>query len=202
MVATLPDVGSGQSTGGVRRPPARWFVLGAVLLLVIGGYFAAPHLVWLTAGAPPSFSAGAVVTVPSYGERGTHILAYEYGKEFTVRVPIRNSGIVPMTVTDVALTEQPRPLAETVAVTVAGERLPLTLWPGDTMRVELRVRFGNCRYYHEREMQNMSGAVVTGHVLGASAVATARFGHDLVAHSPMIIGCPDRTLVRGDDLRR
>lgn len=194
MVATLPDTRP-------RRPLARWCVLGA-LLLVIGAYFAAPHLVRLKADEPPSFSAGAVVTVPSFGERGAHILAYEYGKEFTVRVSISNSGPVPMTVTDVALTNEPRPLAETIGVRVAGERLPLTFWPGETLRVELRVRFGNCRYYHEREMQSMPGAVVTGHVLGASAVATAPFDHDLVAHSPMIIGCPDRTLVRGDDRRR
>lgn len=183
-------------------PARRWLVLLGVVVALLGAYLATPHLVRLEADAAPRFSPGAAVTVPSYGERGTHILAYRYGEEFTIGVPVTNSGVVPVEVTEIRLTDEPRPLVETTSVRAEGSPLPTTLWPGETVRIELRARFDNCRYYHEREMQTMPGLVVDGRVLGLPATASARLDHDLVAHSPMIIGCPDRTLVRGDDRRR
>lgn len=202
MVTLLPRPAPSAPPQERTRLPRRWLVLGGVASLLIGAYLLAPSAARLDAGAPPRFSAGAAVTVPSYGDRGTHILAYTYGEAFTVAVPIVNRGVVPVTITEIRLAEQARPLVETASVTVDGGRLPLTLWPGETAAVELRARFDNCRFYHEREMQTMRGAVVSGHVLGRPVTTTAEFDHDLVATSPMIVGCPDRTLVRGDDVRR
>lgn len=178
---------------------SRWRVaVVAGVALLLGGLLAAPYLIRLEAGGPPRFSPGAAVTVPAYG---THILAYSYGAEFTVDVPLVNRGILPMTITRIRLTDEPLPLAETTSVQVDGQPLPLTLWPGESASVALRARFANCRFYHEREMQTMPGALVDGHLLGRPVTQTADFDHDLVVHSPMIVGCPNRTLTRDDDIR-
>lgn len=202
MMTLLPGLVPGTPPPERTKVPRRWLVLGGMASLLIGAYLLAPSLARFDADTPPRFSAAAAVTVPSYGERGTQILAYAYGEQFTITVPIANRGVVPVTVTELRLTEKPRPLVETASVTVDGDRLPATLWPGETAVVELRARFDNCRYYHEREMQTMPGAVVSGHVLGRPVTAIAEFDRDLVVASPMIVGCPDRTLVRGDDIRR
>lgn len=177
----------------------RWRVAVAVLVAVLlGGVLLAPYLIRLDPGGAPRFSPGAAVTVPAYG---THILAYTYGDQFTVDVRLVNRGILPMTITRIRLTDEPRPLAETTSVQVDGQPLPTTLWPGESADVTVRARFANCRYYHEREMQTMPGVLVDGHLLGRPVTQTAAFDHNLVAHSPMIVDCPNRTLSRDDDIR-
>lgn len=178
---------------------SRWRVAAAVLVAVLlGGVLLAPYLIRLEASGAPRFSPGAAVTVPAYG---THILAYTYGEQFTVDVRLVNRGILPMTITRIRLTDEPRPLAQTTSVQVDGQPLPTTLWPGESADVTLRARFTNCRYYHEREMQTMPGVLVDGHLLGRPVTQTAAFDHNLVAHSPMIVDCPNRTLTRDDDIR-
>jgi hypothetical protein len=181
------------------RRRSRWRVAVVVLVAgLLGGLLGAPYLIRLEAGGPPRFSPGAAVTVPAYG---SHILAYSYGAEFTVDVRLVNRGILPLTITRIRLTDEPRPLVETTSVHVDGQRLPMTLWPGESADVALRARFANCRYYHERELQTMPGALVDGHLLGRPVTQIAAFDHDLVVHSPMIVGCPNRTLARDDDIR-
>jgi hypothetical protein len=50
----------------------------------------------------------------------------------------------------------------------------------------------------EAQVQTMPGAIVTGHVLGRPTRDVVDFDHAVVAPSPMIVGCPDRTLDRDE----
>ena len=181
----------------------RWVAAGGALLaaLAVSGYLALPSLARFAGGIEPVLPASAHVSLPTFGERGTDLLAYRYGESFTMTLPLVNDGLVPVTVTDVRLTDEPRPLAEVTAVTADDTALPVTVTAGETRRVELTVRFGNCRYYTERETQEYSGAVVDGSVFGRGMRLTAGFRHELVAASPMIASCPERTLRRDDDVR-
>ncbi len=65
-------------------------------------------------------------------------------------------------------------------------------------------RYGNCRYYHEREVQlYLRRSTIGGEVLGVGR-DTAAVALDQPAWwstSPMIVDCPDRTLNRDDDVR-
>lgn len=172
----------------------RWLLVGPAAMLAVA-YSALPLLTRLDEAAVAKFSPGAAVTVPGFEAAGAHILIYEHGKRLTVTVPVANSGPLPVTIIDVRLSDDARPLVRTEAA----ERLPVTLWPGRTAEVELTARFGNCRYYHERQLQTYPGVVVSGHVLGRPMRETVGFDRQLLVHSPMIVGCPDRTLVRDDD---
>lgn len=186
----------------VRRSRAWAVAMVVTVVSLLAGYLGLPFLAKAGTEGTPAFSSGAAVTVPGYDEHGVHILGYQHGAEFTVGVTLVNRSPVPLDVTDVRLTDEPRPLVETVGVKLDGRSLPVSLAPGESVRMELRARFGNCRYYHEREMQNMTAAMVTGELLGRSVSVEARFDRDFLVHSPMIVSCPERTLVRGDDLRR
>ena len=72
----------------------------------------------------------------------------------------------------------------------------------ETAIVAVTARYANCRYYHERELQTLAAATVETSALGVHATRTVPFDHPLVVPSPMIVECPDRTLVRDDDVRR
>jgi hypothetical protein len=168
-----------------------------VALLAVA-YLALPLLARLEQGVVPTFSDGAAATVPQFEGSGAHILGYAHGEKITVTVPLTNRGPVALTVTEVRLTEQPHPLVDVLSAAAGGRPLPVTLSPGETVPVELAARFGNCRHHNERQVQTMPGAIVTGHVLGRPTRDVVDFDHAVVAPSPMIVGCPDRTLDRDE----
>lgn len=168
---------------------------------MVAGYVALPHAARFEDGGAPRIDGPDRLVVEKFGDRGTHFVRYTHGQRFTVSVPVTNDGPVPVSVTDVRLTDEVSPLVETRSVTVAGGSLPFTIGPGDTVMVELATEFGNCRYYHERAVQTMPGAIVRGSVLGRPFREIARFDHPLAVHSQVILRCPDRTLIRGDDVR-
>ncbi len=182
-----------------RRVAASGLLLAA---LAAAAYVALPSLAHFAGGTSPTMPDDAHVPVPTFGERGSDVLAYEHGTTFTMTFPLVNDGWVPVTVRDVRLSDEARPLAEVTSVTSDDAALPVTVPAGETRRVVLTVRFDNCRYYHERELQVISGVVVDGSVLGRDLRTTAGFQHDLVVSSPMVASCPDRTLRRDDDVRR
>lgn len=182
----------------VRR---RWVVIGIVAALLVGGFFALPLLVRLGQDVTPRIDGPDGLAVEKYGAQGTHFVHYTHGQQFTVTVPLTNDGPLPISVTDVRLTDEVSPLVTTESVSTDAATLPVTIGPGDTVPVVLTARFGNCRYYHERAVQTMSGAIVRGDVLGRPFRELAGFDHPLAVHSQVILRCPDRTLVRGDDIR-
>jgi hypothetical protein len=209
-LSTLDRAAVARAAAAVARRPARWrrtwvlavgLVAALVVALVIGAYAAVPHLVRFAPDAVPAIEGPDGLVVEEYGARGTHFVHYTQGQQFTVAVPLTNAGPLPMKVTEVRLTDEVSPLVETRSVTVAGDGLPVTIGAGDTVTVELTAEFGNCRYYHERAVQTMPGAIVDGSVLGRDFRKLARFDHPLAVHSQVILRCPDRTLVRGDDIR-
>lgn len=175
--------------------------IGLIAAVLVGAYLSLPYLVSLGQGVAPRIDGGTSLTVREFGPEGTHFLHYVHGDTITVTVPLTNNGPLPLSVADVRLTEEVSPLLDTLSASADGVSLPVTIGPGETVPVELTARFGNCRYYHERAVQNMPGAIVTGQVLGRSFHEVATFDHPFAVHSQVILDCPDRTLARGDDVR-
>jgi hypothetical protein len=132
------------------------------------------------------------VTVPEFGARGSHVLGYEHGAAVSLTLPLHNSGLLPVTVTSVALGGGPAPL-----LLVRGQHgLPLTLRPGGSGQVTLRIAMVNCRYYNEREMQTYAAARIAFSSLGRSGERLVPFDRPILVKSPMIVTCPDRKLDR------
>jgi hypothetical protein len=72
--------------------------------------------------------------------------------------------------------------------------------PGETGRFEVTAVLGNCKFFHEREVQNFSSIDLGFSVLGQEGTRTVALDRPLMVHSPMIVGCPDRLLNRqGND---
>ena len=69
------------------------------------------------------------------------------------------------------------------------------------MSVDLSFEYTNCRYYHERANNTYDQVLVTGTVLGREVTRTIDLTVPMVVHSQVIMNCPDRTLIRGDDRR-
>lgn len=174
---------------------------GVTAALLAGAYLALPYLVTFGQDVTPRFDGADGLVVEKYGRKGTHFVRYTHGERFTVAFPLYNDGPLPVSVTDVRLTDEVSPLVDTLGVTANGSALPVTIGPGETVPVELTARFGNCRYYHERAVQTMPGAIVQGDALGRPYREVAGFDHPVAVHSQVILRCPDRTLIRGDDIR-
>ena len=157
-----------------------------------GGVTAAPAAVHL---APVGLAFGGPVptaTLPSYGERGTHVVGYEHGATVRMTLTLRNTGPLPMTVTSLSMGERVAPLL--TATSVRG--LPLGLAPGERGEVEVDARLDNCRFTHERQLDTYDGLRIGFDVLGRSAARDVPFDRPVLVHSPMIVGCPDRKLDR------
>jgi hypothetical protein len=180
-------------------------VLVAAVLTVLGlawsGLAAwAPSTVDLAAGDLAVDSSGPVLTVPEYGVDGTTVVAYRHGAEVAVTVPLRNDGPLPVDVEAVATGAGVLPLLEVRSV----EGLPLRLGAGETGEVVLRAVLGNCRYYNERQLQLVTSLVVdvdSAVPLASGSRTEVTLARPLLVKSPMIVGCPDRTLSREDDSR-
>lgn len=198
MSAVLEAPPAPAATGSTRTRPERR-CLRAVLagLLVLAGVvwsvlLWAPTTVELAAGRTAFTGSADVVSLEHYGARGTHVVDYRHGADLTVTVPVTNDGPLPVTVTSVATGAGVFPLLD-VRETPG---LPLTLRPGESGDVVLDAVLGNCRYYHEREVQNVDGVVLGVEVLGRSTTAAVALDSPLLLKSPMIVGCPDRKLDR------
>jgi hypothetical protein len=186
-----------------QRPAARGRgrTVVAALLLLIGVLWSfalwVPATVDLSAGSTSFRGAAQVVTVPAYGARGTHVIDYRHGAQVEVVVPLRNDGPLPVTVRSVTADAGVLPL---LALST-GDALPVVVAPGEQREVVLRGVLGNCAHYHERQVQNLDGVQVAVEVLGRDATREVALDRPLLVHSPMIVGCPDRTLTRNDDAR-
>lgn len=182
------------------RPPAprRGVALAAGLLsaglalLVVAALQAAPAAVRLGPVVPAFGGDAPQVTLPTYGSKGMHVLGYEHGASVRLTLPIRNRGLLPMTVTSVALGGGVAPLLEVADV----RGLPLSVPPGATRDVEVLAVLANCRYFHEREWQNYPSVRLGFSVLGQDGVRDVPYDRPLMVRSPMIVGCPDRLLDR------
>ncbi|HZN15167.1 MAG TPA: hypothetical protein VFB78_12915 [Acidimicrobiales bacterium] len=191
----------------IDEPRRRWrgrvaLWLGGAALLVAMTLVATVASVRISGTAPVGFGGAAeVVTLPHYGDGGSHILNYAHGDLVTLTFPLTNTGRLPVTVTAVRLGDRPLSLLEPQDVVVGSARLPMRLDPGKSASVVLTAREGNCRYFHEREIELFPAALVDLEVLGVNLTRRVAFDHEIVVHSPMIVGCPDRTLDRSDDIR-
>ena len=178
------------------RPRRRraWVLAGVGL--VAGLWLLAPYLVRV---APPQVALGPEdgLMIEGYGAAGTYAMHYRYGEEVVLSVPVANDSPVPIHVTGVQLVEPSYPLLEPVDTDID----PFTLLPGTDGSVDLTFEFTNCRYYHERANNTFEQVRVTGTVLGRDVTRTVDLAVPLMVHSQVIINCPERTFVRGDDRR-
>ena len=191
-----PAVAAARPVGSGTRRWRLW--VAALLVLVLGGWLLAPYAVRVE---PPrvALNADAGLMVEGYGPAGTFALDYRFGEQVVVTVPVANHSPVPLHVESVELVEPAYPLMEPVGEGSAVE--PFTLLPGQSGEVALAFEFTNCRYYHERANNAYEQVRVSGSVLGRPVTRTVDLAVPLVVHSQVILNCPDRTLVRGDDRR-
>lgn len=205
MTAVLeaPVAGEQRASTLVRRRGGV-VVAAAVALL---GLSATALLLWapttleLTAGRTTFSGEAEVVGVPGYGPRGTDAVHYLDGATVDVSVPLRNDSPLPVTVDDVSTGAGVLPLLDVRSV----DGLPLRLGAGEQGEVVLRAVLTNCSRYHERQVQNVDALRVSlrpALPLTAGRTVSVPLDRPLLVHSPMIVGCPSRTLDRNDDLRR
>jgi hypothetical protein len=185
------------------RRRARYLLwAGAAVALAAVVYGALVVAVRFEGPAEVRFAPDAeAVTLPDF-EGGTHSLRYRHGGTVSFSFPLHNDGVVPITVTAVRLDDEARSMLLLEEVVVGTDRLPARLGAGATTEVRVTARYGNCRYYHEREAETLAGVHVRASALGIGVTREVAFDHPLVVRSPMIVDCPDRTLVRDDDVRR
>jgi hypothetical protein len=163
-----------------------------------GAVRAAPAIASLAPVAPAFGDGVPVTTLSSYGARGMHVVGYEHDVTTPLILTLHNDGPLPMTVTSLELAGGVAPLLSLGGV----EGLPLALTPGERAEVTATATLDNCRYTHERQVENHDGVRVGVRVLGTSAVWDVPFDRPLLVHSPMIVGCPDRKLNRQADNRK
>jgi hypothetical protein len=199
MSLALDAPASTVSAAPVRR--RSWLPLVA-LLLAVGGIAATLVLVAPRAASfatiAPRATGAPFVTVPDYGARGASILGYEHDRVVQLTLPVRNDGLLPLTVTSVDLGNGPAPLLAVREV----EGLPVTLRPGGRADVTVTAQLTNCKYFSEREIQHYTSARLGFRSLGRGGTRAVAFDRPIWVPSPMIIGCPDRKLDREADNRR
>jgi hypothetical protein len=172
-------------------------VVGAVLALVLAGLWAlAPTLTRLS-GTDQVVAAAGTGLMTDFGPEGTYALHYRYGEQVTLSLPVHNSSAWPVTITGAELVEPTYPLL----VPVAGVHEPVEIGPFGTAEVSLTFTYTNCRYYHERANNTYDQVRVEGSVLGRRLERTVDLRVPLMVHSQVILNCPERTYVRGDDRR-
>lgn len=180
---------------GPRRARAVAAVAG-LLALVAGGWALSPQAVRV-APPQPSVPAAGGLLVDGYGPAGTVALHYRYGQRLALRLSLENASALPFRVTGAALVQPSYPLLAPVDEAVA----PVALAPFGEGEVVLELEFANCRYYHERANNSYEQVRLTGTVLGRPVTRTVDLAVPLVVHSQVILNCPERTFVRGDDRR-
>ena len=130
------------------------------------------------------------------GPEGTYIVGYDHDQTMERTVRLANSGLVDVEVTDIRLVTQSTPLL--VPRPGVG---PTSVGAGDEGPVTVAMRFDNCEAYHEREAMLVHQVDVHVQVLGRAIVERVPLDRTMMARSPMLWQCPDRTIDRSDDLR-
>lgn len=184
-----------------RRPRGRLIALIVVVGLalgVVGLWAAAPGVLLRVAPVSLSFRDGAPASVVEgfNGPAGAYVVGYEHDAYLDVDVAVANAGVVPIVVERVELDLQTAPLlvpAEAVA--------PGPVPAGDTDTGSVRLRFDNCEAYHEREAMVVDHVRVHATVMGRTVTERVALDRPLMARSPMLWQCPDRTIERYDDRR-
>lgn len=178
---------------GVRR-----VVAGAALGAVVAAAALALPPVEVAQAGPVHFDADAThLMLERFDERGVYSLRYVHGDHAEVRIPVRNDGWLPTTVTGISLDGRPAPMIDPVGA----RGTPVELAPGEEATLTLDVRFDNCEYYTERAMDVYRDVTVTTRTAGVDASTRVRLDNDLVVRSPMMTTCPDRVSDRGAFLR-
>jgi hypothetical protein len=198
LLAEAPTAPAAVVAPRQRRSWLPWLAAVLVLAGVVGSLVVVapraasfPAITVRATGAP-------FVTIPDYGPLGSDILGYEHGAVVRLTLPLRNGGLLPVTVTSVQLGGGPAPLLAERSV----EGLPLSLRPGGHGDVTVIARLTNCKYFHEREMQIYSSVQVGFTSFGRQSTRSVDFDRPVLVKSPMIVGCPDRKLNRQADNRR
>jgi hypothetical protein len=182
----------------VRSTRALVAVLAAasLVLLALSMLRALPGTVSFAPVAPAFGGSAPVVTLPKYGPEGTYVVGYEHGEDVVMTLSVKNTGLLPVTVTSASFDAGVAPLLEIREVS----GLPLGIGAGETRRFEVTGVLGNCRFFHEREVQYYRAVDLGFSVLGQDGTRTVELDRQLMVHSPMIVGCPDRLLNRqGND---
>lgn len=194
-----PEAGSSYDEPAA-GPPARRqrsrLVTAAVLVLIAVTWLLLPLTVRLGQQVEPQVPVEGGLFVPQYGETGTYGLHYRHHEEITIDIPVRNGGPLPLLLDKASLGEAPLPL-----LTRVGDNLPIEVGPWGDATLELTFRFDNCRYYHERSVDTWDRVNVGGSVLWRRFDDVVSLAYPLALHGQVIGNCPDRTLVRGDDVR-
>lgn len=174
-------------------------VAAAAALSGAGAVSAAPAAVAF-GDVVPTFAAGpvATMTLPAYGERGMHVVDYQHHQAVEVSLELRNTGLVPLTVTSVALPAAVAPLLSLEGT----DAVALSLLPGERGTVHGTLQLDNCKYTHERQAEIRESLQVAYSVLGSTGEQSVALDRPLVVRSPMVVGCPDRKLNRQADNRR
>ncbi len=144
----------------------------------------------------PALPVDAGLQIPEYGREGTFALHYRHHDEVTLTVPVDNNGPLPLRIDHADLDAGPLPLLVPVA-----DNLPVEVGAWDDAELELTFRFDNCRYYHERSAVTWDHVDVDGSVLRRGFDRELALELPIALHGQVIRNCPDRTLVRGDDVR-
>lgn len=192
-----PPAGSSAQARAPRRTRGTCAAaVGGLLALVAGAWALAPQAV-LVSAPTPSVPVADGLLVDGYGPSGTLALHYRYGERMALTLPLGNASVVPFRVTRAELVEPTYPLLEPVG----GPVEPVDLDPFGEGEVVLEFEFTNCRYYHERANNTYDQVRLTGTALGREVTRTVELAVPLVVHSQVILDCPERTFVRGDDRR-
>jgi hypothetical protein len=181
-----------------RRPGRSALVVVVVLtLLAAGGWWWAPVAVDLGEDVATQFGSEAPsAELAAYGERGAHVLGYVDGTHTTVTVVLSNLGPLPVTVHGARLSEEPFTLVAVVGASAGERALPVTIGRGESLALDLTVRFDHCDYYHERALEVLPSMLVDVSVLGRSGTTEVTLDRPILVRSPMIVDCPDRLLDR------
>lgn len=192
-----PEPTPGTATPSRRRWP-RALAFAATVAIVAVAVIAGPALLVDFAPASLRFGDGApALAVDRFGGAdGTYVVGYEHDQTMEMAVRLANSGPVGAEVTDVRLVAQSKPLL--VHRPGVG---PISVGVGDQEQFIVPVRFDNCEAYHEREAMLVDHVDVHVRVLGRTVVERVPLDRTLMARSPMLWQCPDRTIDRSDDLR-
>lgn len=117
----------------------------------------------------------------AYGVEGSRILRYEHDTTVQMTVPWEGEPVV-----DVRLGDAPIHL------------LTVTEFEQRDAALDLTVHRDNCRWFHERSIDVFDGVTLT---LANGSSTKVLFDRPLLAKSPMLASCPDRTYYRQDDQR-
>lgn len=171
-------------------------VVASLVLLTMSVLRALPGTVTFGAIRPVFGGSAPVVTLPTYGPKGMYVVGYEHGATTRITLPVHNTGLLPLTVTSIGLDGGVTPLLQVREVS----GLPLSIGAGETATLEITAELGNCKFFHEREVQNYAGVDLGFSVLGQAGMRAVELDRPIMVHSPMIVGCPDRLLNRqGND---